>query len=198
MVLKVKGSILFFYPYMWINIKLKYTSNFKTRLLNPIQAKTTSSLKGINYTGGKLKNNDIFNYNLTSNTFRSLKLLSKNPLVSSGSTSKLSIGNISFFLKKSRLSRHTTLRAPYRYKKGRYQLGQSNYRLNVSLKLFIPNFDEKKGSAHVGNCSLRSTAAILDSSTKTFLNLDTNISNLNKIQVVTPIKDINFFRISNF
>jgi len=59
-------------------------------------------------------------------------------------TARIAVTNLKVFFKKSKFSRFTILRAPYRYKKGRYQIGFKRYESLVSFTLEMPCIENLK------------------------------------------------------
>lgn len=191
MALKVKSSSLFFYPMISIKVHMKYTSNFKVgNHINLIKKKGNKKRPK-----GNKRTNRITGHYFLYNVFRALtkvSLLSKKDNTSS--LTNISISDVSFFSIKQGVSHYTILRAPYRYKKGRYQVGYSRVRVNVSLRLLIPSVDKNCNSF----ASLTQTLNLLPLLVDVLIPAGTNIVTLDKLRLLIPLQSPNLFKISNY
>ena len=106
----------------------------------------------------------------------------------------IKINNVSLFSKKQKTSHYTVLRAPYRYKKGRYQIGFSRVRVNVSLELLIP----LKSSLSKNSDSINHVLNILPVLTNIFSSGSTNTITLDKVRLLIPFRSNNFFKVINY
>jgi hypothetical protein len=82
--------------------------------------------------------------------FRSLILLNSTPVSQEGKrlpSNTMSIRNFSLFSIKSKASKFTILRAPYRYKKGRYQVGFRRYRVFSTFVIELPLVAKNKDNS---------------------------------------------------
>ena len=151
---------------MIVTVQLKYTSNFKTNIKTQprivIMKKKTKKKegfimksrgyvrktrsRGISSVYNKyLKPKDVCFKVTTTNflygVFRSLILLNSTSSSRGGKglpPSLISISKFSLFSIKSKASKFTILRAPYRYKKGRYQVGFRRYRVFSTFVMELP------------------------------------------------------------
>lgn len=228
MVLKVKSSTLFFYPVINITVQLKYTSNFKIKQLsnervvldtdNQAQkgrAKASKALKSLPkpYKFERIRSmktdqekivlGNCFIYsilNVFSNSSVGQKLEHAGRRNISGAL-KFTVNNVRMFLKKSKFTRFTILRAPYRYKKGRYQVGFKRYESSLSFALAVSGLGKQKTSKQGPVDTLMSlgTLSKLLESVALFLEIgNTNVMNLNKARLTARYKDPSFFLIKLF
>ena len=128
--------------------------------------------------------NSYFLYNV----FRTLTLANASGVYKNISSKKIEIQNFTIFYRKSKLSRFTTLRAPYRYKMGRYQIGFKRLLITSSFSILIPT----------ETTSIFAVPNILRLILLNLKNLGSNVVSLNKIRLSIPISDKNFFNISNY
>lgn len=158
-----------------ITVQLKYTSNFKTNIKTQprvvVTKGKTKKKKGLlkapegyvrktrsrglpSVYNKHLKPNDssfkVTTTNFLYGVFRSLILLNRTAISREGKRlppSAMSIKNFSLFSIKSKASRFTILRAPYRYKKGRYQVGFRRYRVFSTFVMELPLTAKNKDSS---------------------------------------------------
>lgn len=195
MALKVKSSSLFFYPIVKLKVQLKYSSNYKvgkTKLnLDDKDLKVKTKPKGVSKPSKDLTINRVTGKYFLYNVFNSMFSFSKNNNVSKS----IRLENVSIFVKKkSKISHYTILRAPYRYKKGRYQVGFSRSTISVSLDLILP--ETNKDLYSIKSITQLNSIKLLLSNM--FSNASTNVIVLDKIRLILPFKSSDFFIISNY
>jgi len=179
-----------------INIKvhMKYTSNFKVgnhaSLIKKNKNKPEKKIKQVNRITGH-----YFLYNV----FRTLaKVARLSKRRRSRRLRNIKITDVSFFSIKQKLTHYTILRAPYRYKKGRYQVGYSRVRVNVSLRLLIPNLDKNLDKHCDSFISLTQIFNLIPLLIDALSPAGTNIVTLDKLRLLIPVRSSDFFKIVNY
>lgn len=195
MALKVKSSSLFFYPIVKLRVQLKYSSNYnvgRNKLnLDNKELKDKSNFKNASKVSKDLTLNRVTGKHFLYNVFNSMFSFSNG----SDAPSSIKLENVSIFVKKkSKISHYTILRAPYRYKKGRYQVGFSRSAISVSLDLTLPEANKDFNSIK----SLTQLNSIKLLLSNMFSKTSTNIIVLDKMRFILPFKSSDFFIISNY
>lgn len=173
---------------------MKYTSNFKFK--NQV-CKSNSLAKAKLLLNKNINNNIVYSRNL---------ILSNISLINSiAEGEKSCIGPVSFkdlklFSKKSKITRYTILRAPYRYKKGRYQVGFSRYDLNISYTILIDKYFINVNSlgSKYGLSNLDSLINLNKFILPVVKSNNTNIATLNKARLTYSISSCDFFKLNNY
>lgn len=174
-----------------IKVHMKYTSNFKVgNHISLIKKKGSKKQPKDNKRTNRITGH-YFLYNIF-RTLTKVSLLSKKE--NTNNLTKISISDVSFFSIKQRVTHYTILRAPYRYKKGRYQVGYSRVRVNVSLRLLIPNLDKDCNSF----VSLTQTLNLLPLLVDVLIPAGTNVVTLDKLRLLIPLRSPNLFKIGNY
>lgn len=218
MALEVKSSSLFVYPILKIKVSLKYSSNFKScsnLVINPKGNKTFSrKLKKHRTKTNKFKkvksqrsrfmrkfrrcglNSRALVYNVLS-----LHHASESIATYKGLVNYTTISQPRVFIKKSNKSVHTVLRAPYRYKKGRYQVGTQRYNTVITFFLSIPGLPASSNTfckLDKGFINLSSMELIKNIILPSFLSFSTNMSTLDSVSLEYRLIDQNFFKLSSY
>ncbi len=191
MALKVKSSSLFFYPKVKIKIQLKYSSNYKVGNFTTKARKKDLNTKYRRNGTSRYATNRITGKYFVYNILHSMSKLSSSAVNSHG----VRIDNVSMFVKKkNKITHYTILRAPYRYKKGRYQVGYSRSLVTVGLDILIPMHCSGEKSLK----SLKQLTSLLPLVLGVFSSTSTNIITLNKIRLLLPLRSSNLFRLTNY
>lgn len=193
-----------------MSIQMKYTSNFKPSLLLqpalfksatnvPLLSKKNSSKNNLTRHLTKYIKYEDSSFKATSmcfiyTTFKTLvhlnDLYKKKPLTSD--SNQVLIKNLSFFSIKTKTSRHTILRAPYRYKKGRYQVGFKRYSVMCSFDLHVDQHYNSNSKSLMLPIELNKVLLL------SLKNVSSNTLNLNKMRIISPIKCPNFFKVISY
>lgn len=176
-------------------MQLKYSSNYnvgRNKLnLDNKEFKDKSNFKNASKASKDLTLNRVTGKHFLYNVFNSILSFS----TSSDAPNSIKLENVSIFVKKkSKISHYTILRAPYRYKKGRYQVGFSRSAISVSLDLTLPEANKDLNSIK----SLTQLNSIKLLLSNMFSKTSTNIIVLDKMRFTLPFKSSDFFIISNY
>ena len=170
---------------MLLKINLYYSSNFKFSL----HSKETSSTKSSNLKSSSLNNritNKYFCYNIL---YSLLQLQSTKVIGSAQDTGYVpSVTGTSLFVKQSKRVKHTILRAPYRYKLGRYQVGKRSYLINLSLVISLPK----------STMDIVSAANFIGIIVSAFSDSGTNVTTLSKVKARFAISNPQFFYLTSY
>lgn len=178
---------------MKIYVKLKYNSGFKidTKFNTPNTSLTKSNLSKLNnsrFFKNKTPNSKALLYNI----LLSYSTLGVNSSYNSDSLN-LRISKPKVFINKSNKSVYTVLRAPYRYKKGRYQIGRQLYKAIVSFYILIE--DGKSVSAFNDLVQVTKSVNLLNNYLNSF---STNLSTMSSLSVTIPFNSPKVFKIQEY
>ena len=202
MVLKVKSSTLFFYPKLLILVTLRYCSDFKVKKTNIASRIFNTNSKGVT---GRYTHQDVITMPFIYTLLKTLNGLSvrspslnqiEGPSLKLDSSSKasLTLSRVSTFHIRRSLTRFTVLRAPYRYKKGRYQIGYKPHTFLIKLTFNVGSSEVVKGY----NLTITNAVEIQEALLKCLSNVTTNVCNLTKIKLHTSCNLSSAFQLKGY
>ena len=108
------------------------------------------------------------------------------------SSNCIMIKNLTFFSMKTKTSRFTILRAPYRYKKGRYQVGFKRYLVICSFNVCLKQADD------LVNKSLMLPIELNQLVLHSLKNVSSNTLSLSKVRMISSLNCPNFFKLTSY
>lgn len=175
---------------MKVYIKLKYRSEFRinTNFSSNRIGRACKKRRKVFYRKRKNPNSKSLIYNM-------LVAQSRPWYPTKGLTLSTSIqfSKPSVFIQKSNKTVFTILRAPYRYKKGRYQVGKRFYKATIS---FYAIFNE--GLSLKNDLNIRQTTGVIKLLNDHLSSFSTNLLMLSSLSIRVPVNNPDIFKLTNY